>query len=116
MWRTKCTRQVTESRSGKLPWIRNGTSESGYAMERVAMDVVGPFPQTNYGNRFIFVINDYFTKWPEAYAIINHEVETIARKLVEEWIPRYGVMQHLHTDQGREFESKILQPCVRYSA
>ena len=78
-------------------------------MERVAMDVVGPLPKTNFGNRFNLAVNDYFTKWPEAYAITKHESDTIARKLVEEWIPRYGVMQHLHIDQGREFESKILQ-------
>ena len=45
----------------------------------------------------------------EAYAIPNHEAETIVRKLVEEWISRYGVMQYLHTDQRREFVSKIFQ-------
>ena len=78
-------------------------------MERVAMDVVGPIPKTNCGNRFSLVINDYFTKWPAAYAITNHVAETIARRLVEEWISRYVVMQHLHTNQGREFESNILQ-------
>ena len=73
------------------------------------MDVVGPIPKTNFGNRVNLAVNDYFTKWPEAYAITKHEAETISRKLVEEWIPRFGVMQHLHTDQGHEFESKILQ-------
>ena len=93
----------------KLPRARLGTCPSGYPMERVAMDVVGPLHKTNCGNRFSLVINDCFTKWPAAYAITNHEAETIARRLVEEWISRYGVMQHLHTDQGREFESKILQ-------
>ena len=37
-------------------------------MERVAIDVVGPLPNTTSGNRFILVAVDYFTRWPEAYA------------------------------------------------
>ena len=54
MWRMKCTRQLTEGTSGYLSkWIPNG---------RVAMDVVGPLPKTNCGNRYILVVNDYFTK------------------------------------------------------
>ena len=85
------------------------TSLPGYPMQRVAMDVVGPLPKSRQGNRFILVVNDYFTKWPEAYAIPNHEAVTVARKLVDEWVSRFGVMQDLHTDQGREFESKVFQ-------
>ena len=39
----------------------------GAAMERVAVDIVGPLPETVRGNRFVCVAMDYFTKWPEAY-------------------------------------------------
>ena len=46
----------------KLPRARLGTCPSGYPMERVAMDVVGPLPKTNFGNRFNLAINYYFTK------------------------------------------------------
>ena len=104
-----CKKCGKRNAPGKLPRARLGTCPSGYPMERVAMAVVGPLPKTNCGNRFSLVINVYFTKWPAAYAITNHVAETIARRLVEEWISRYGVMQHLNTDQGREFESKIFQ-------
>ena len=34
---------------------------------------------------------------------------TIAEMLVKEYICRYGVPQHLHTDQGRNFESKLIK-------
>ena len=33
------------------------------------LDIVGPLPSTKSGNRFILVIVDYFTRWPEAYAM-----------------------------------------------
>lgn len=85
------------------------TSEVGYPMERVALDVLGPLPMTSRGNRYILVVSDYFTRWPEAYATENHKAPTVASKLVNEWVSRFGVMQHLHSDQGRDFESKIFQ-------
>lgn len=78
-------------------------------MERVAIDVVGPLPSTTSGNRFILVVVDYFTRWPEAYAIPNQKARTIAQKLVDEWVCRYGVMQMLHTDKGKNFESRIFK-------
>ena len=59
-------------------------------MERVALDVIGPLSKTIGGNRFILVICDYFTKWPEAYAVPDHKAGTVASKLVDEWVSRYG--------------------------
>ena len=42
------------------------------------MDVVGPFPTTDSGN---LTAMDYFTKWPEAYALPDQEAETIVDAL-----------------------------------
>ncbi|XP_070573798.1 protein NYNRIN-like [Ptychodera flava] len=57
----------------------------GGPMERVALDVVGPFPESQNGNHKILVIGDYFTKWIEAFAIPNEEATTVARVLVNEF-------------------------------
>ena len=85
--------------------------QSGAPMERVAMDIVGPMPCTPRGNRFICVAMDYFSKWPEAYAIPDHEAETVAAVLVDEFFTRFGVPGELHSDQGREFESRVFRQC-----
>src|ERR1043165_9910835 len=37
--------------------------------ERVGIDFVGPFPETNQGNKYIITAIDYFTRWPEARAV-----------------------------------------------
>lgn len=102
----KCAQRNPPRKKPRAPLV---TSRCGYPMERVAMDIVGPLPRTKRGNRFIIVVNDYFTRWPEAFAVVDHEAETVAKKLMEQWISRFGVMQYLHTDQGREFESKVFQ-------
>lgn len=83
----------------------------GAPMERVAVDIAGPLPMTPRGNRFVCVVMDYFTKWPEAYALPNHEAETVASVLVNECFTRFGVPSELHSDQGREFESRVFREC-----
>ncbi|CAI5696292.1 unnamed protein product [Oreochromis niloticus] len=61
----------------------------------------------NRGNRYVLVAMDYFTKWPEAYAIPDQEAETVADALVEGMFSRFGTAETFHSDQGRNFESKV---------
>ena len=43
----------------------------------------------------------------------NQEAETVANVVVREFISRFGVPRQLHTDQGRNFESKLFQEMCR---
>lgn len=47
-------------------------------MEIVKVNILGPFPCSDKGNRFVLVTLDYFTKWPEAYILPDQEAETVA--------------------------------------
>ena len=78
-------------------------------MERVAMDILDPLPETARGNKYILVIGDYFTKWKEAHAMPNMEAATIARIIVNEFVCRFGIPKQLHTNQGRNFESSLIK-------
>lgn len=73
----------------------------------IAMDVCGPLPITDRGNKYIVVAADYFSKWPECWAIPDQEAKTIAHCL-EELIGRHGVPQALLADQGKKFECKVI--------
>ena len=86
---------------------------AGYPQQIVAVDIVGPFPESEEGNRYILVASDYFTRWMEAYAIKNQEAKTVARKLTDEFFFRFGPPEQLHSDQGRSFESDVVAEMCR---
>jgi hypothetical protein len=49
------------------------------------------------------------TKWPEAYTIPNQEAWTVAEALVTNFFCCFGVLWELHSDQGRNFDSHLIQ-------
>ena len=82
-------------------------------MEQMAVDVMGPWPMTTSGNRFIVIYQDYFSKWVEIFAVRRHTAEVVAEILVKQIVSRYGSIQRLHSDQGPEFESAVFQEACR---
>ena len=84
------------------------TVAAGSPMQIVAVDILGPLPERPSNNRYVMVAMDYFTRWAEAYAIPNQEAITIATKLVNELFLRFSVPEQLHSDQGRQFESRLM--------
>ena len=81
----------------------------GEPMERVSMDIMGPLPLTERNNRYILVVIDTFTKFAEAYPLPNQEAKTIAEILVNEFICRYGCPHQVLTDQGKNFQSQLIE-------
>ena len=59
-------------------------------------------------NKFGLVVTDYFTKEAESYFIPNKEASTVAEKLVGEFICSFGLPREIHSDQGTNFESKVM--------
>ncbi|KAJ8380778.1 hypothetical protein SKAU_G00015560 [Synaphobranchus kaupii] len=106
-----CTAQKGPNQCSRAPLQQHLV---GAPMEQVGVDVLGPFPVTDSGNRYILVAMDYFTKWPEAFAIPDQSAATTAERLVEEMFTRFGAPAELHSDQGRNFESLVLaEVCKR---
>lgn len=81
----------------------------GYPLQLVAMDLLGPLPESTNKNSYVLVVTDYFTRYTEAYALPNQEARTVACKLVNEFFFRFSLPEQLHSDQGRQFESEVLK-------
>lgn len=81
----------------------------GASFERIAIDIAGPFPESDRRNTYILIFMGYFTKWPDVYAIPNQEVLTVPFVLVTTFFCRFGVPMKIHSDQGRDFQSRLMQ-------
>ena len=81
---------------------------------RVSVDLTGPLPETQKGNKYILVMADHFDKWCECVALPSQEAGTVARAVAEKWICRWGAPFHLHSDQGRQFESQLFHDVMKW--
>jgi hypothetical protein len=52
---------------------------------------------------------DYFTKGPEAYAFPNQQASNVVEALVTNFFCPFGILRELHSNQGRDFESRLIQ-------
>ena len=77
-------------------------------MDRLATDILGPLPLTPWGNCYILLVTDHFTKWVEIFAVPDQTASTCADVILNEVIARFGCPLSLHSDQGKNYESKIL--------
>ena len=49
------------------------------AFERVSVDILGPLPITNSGNRYVLCFTDHCTRWPILVPLPNINASTVAR-------------------------------------
>ena len=82
---------------------------AGAPVERVHLDILGPFTPSTQGNVYILSIIDQFTKWIECVALPNQKAELVARAFLNQFICIFGCPMEVHTDQGTNFTSDLFQ-------
>ena len=85
----------------------------GSPMDRIGVDLMGPLPLTERGNRYLLVLADYFTRWAEAFPLPNQQAETVAHTTVMEFVCRYGAPLEMHSDQAQNFQSVLFTEVCR---
>ena len=98
---TEC-QKVSPCRVKLAPWIPLLTIEEPFS--RIALDIVGPLPRSRSGHRFILVICDYATRYPEAVPLRSVDAEHVAEELVK-LFTRVGVP----AEQGSNFMSQLMR-------
>ena len=72
--------------------------------DRIALDIVGPLPKTSRGHRYILVLVDYATRYPEALPL-----RAAVAKEVLLLFSRVGIAREILTDQGSCFMSRVIK-------
>ena len=78
-----CTTCQTRS----LQKIRQPLQETDippYPMAKLSLDLSGPYPKSMSGNKYIIAFVDWFSGWPEVFAVPDKTADTVAHLLIEE--------------------------------
>ena len=78
------------------------------AFEKIEIDIVGPLPETELGNKYILTIQDSLTKFSDAIPLRSTESAAIASALAEQCLTLFGCPEFIHTHQGSNFTSRVM--------
>uniref|UniRef100_A0A669DKA6 Gypsy retrotransposon integrase-like protein 1 n=1 Tax=Oreochromis niloticus TaxID=8128 RepID=A0A669DKA6_ORENI len=77
-------------------------------MELVCMDFLSIEPDSK-NTKDVLVITDHFTKYAVSIPTKDQKATTVAKNLWENFLVHYGFPERLHSDQGRDFESRTIK-------
>ena len=80
----------------------------GKPFKRLAFDLVGPYPRTVHGHKYILTSICYFSRFPEAIPLKSVD-KTFIDSAMLEIFTRVGIPEEVLTDQGSVFVSKLMK-------
>lgn len=102
-------RKGTPERAARLVYITTTRP-----LELVCMDFLSLEPDgSNTSN--ILELTDHFTKFAFSLPTPNQKSKTVARCLWDQFIVHYGIPERLHSDQGPDFEAKLIKDLCEIS-
>ena len=76
--------------------------------EKLAVDLVGPFPRSKLGMKYLLTGICLASRYPEAIPLRDISVATVAEGLVE-MFSRTGIPRVILSDQGAQFMGSVVQ-------
>ena len=74
--------------------------------ELLCIDFPGPLPHASQGMRNLVVCTDGFTKHVSLHATGRPMVEAVLKGILEKYIPKYGYIKKILSDQGKQFQNE----------
>ena len=101
-----CDTCLTTERSMPVQTGEHVPSLTGYVGEKLYLDLV-PMSKTIRRNRYMPTEEHRFTNYCRAYPISNKKVHTVAKVLMGQHFNVYGLLDQLHSNNGKEFVNNL---------
>ena len=95
------------------PHASLGTVTSTSSMDIIAIDLL-KVDRAAGGYENILIIIDQFTRYAQAYATTNKSAKTAAEKLFNDFVLKFGTLNRILHNQGKEFENKLFDELEKY--
>ena len=82
---------------------------TGFFNEILHIDFGGPYKITPNGNRYLLIMIDNFTNWPNAIATKDATAQTTIEVIMQHWVCHFGMPFRIHSDRGSNFECETFQ-------
>ena len=88
------------------PWQE--TDIPPYPMATLSLDLSDPYPTSLSGNKYIIAFVDWYSVWPEAFAVSDITADTVADLIIEQIYPRFRCLLQIFPDNGTKNVKKVM--------
>ena len=104
----KCLTCLTKSPYGRVKAPVQPFADIHRPMEWVSVDLVGPFVESDSGNKYLLTCICHFSRYLHAIPLPDIRKETVLDAFVK-YINTFGIPNHITTDRGTQFTSHIFR-------
>lgn len=108
----KCVICAANNASGAIKVPQQGHPPPDRPFAHLMMDFIQLNPSE--GKRYCLVIVCLFSKWTECFATANQDAGTVAKILLREILPRWGLPRLISSDNGPGFANQALDEISQY--
>lgn len=95
--------------AGKMGQYRN----INFPFQLISLDLLGPYPRSKKGNRYLLVVVDWFTKFVLVHPMANATARNITNFLENQVFLIFGVPQIVVADNGQQFVSNEFKNLIK---
>ena len=96
--------------AGRFPL---GSLMTNQPWDTISMDFIGPISEDKYGNMYILVVIDNFSRFVELFVMPNNNSDEVAKAILSIY-GRYGLPKTIHSDQGSHFTANVITSLCEY--
>jgi hypothetical protein len=80
--------------------------------QKIYIDFLGKYPRSRRGHAYIFIVVDHFSKYTFLKAMREASAALLVEFLIHEVFFKFGVPEVIHSDNGKQFASKMFEEMV----